>query len=502
MHIIKNAIIANFLLLAFAIKRCIIKKDFLFGVIHLIPTVMEVIMQPVINSIEIIGLYGVRDFLIRFENNRVILVGENGSGKTTISRIAYAVLSCNWDLLRTYPFERIIVSFSDGSIEIESKMINDVFGIPDIERVEYFADRHFSRRGVEGFISNVLEAKRMFESKDITENQRLRNKSVYPYEFFSKIIEDTSITTIYEITKQIQEKFQATILYLPTYRRIEEQLRNIFPDIERDVWAKARRKTNSKRVVELVEFGMDDVEQLVQKEQDTLKSFSQTQQKRLTLGYLSEIVSKTYDQSSSITEIKDLTEDQIHEVLGRLDSEILSDEMKKQVFDILNSVRIHNDNPDPEQVKIICHYFMKLMSFNQDITSAEQKIRDFQEKCNKYLVSNKIIYNSQDFTCTLLNRVENNFSSKNLISFQNLSSGEKQIVSLFSHLYFNSNSNVFVFIDEPELSLSVEWQKSLLPDIVHSPNCCGLVATTHSPFIFDNELESIVHGINEFCTRG
>ena len=55
-------------------------------------------MNPDIKSIEIDGLYGVRDYLVNFENNRVILVGENGSGKTTISRITYAVLSCNWDL--------------------------------------------------------------------------------------------------------------------------------------------------------------------------------------------------------------------------------------------------------------------------------------------------------------------------------------------------------------------------------------------------------------------
>lgn len=51
-------------------------------------------------SFEIKGLYGVRDFLIELNGNKVILVGENGSGKTTVSRIIYATLSCNWDMLR------------------------------------------------------------------------------------------------------------------------------------------------------------------------------------------------------------------------------------------------------------------------------------------------------------------------------------------------------------------------------------------------------------------
>lgn len=462
-------------------------------------------MNPELKSIEIIGLYGVRDFLIRFENNRVILVGENGSGKTTISRITYAVLSCNWDLLRTYPFERIVVNFGDSSIVIPSKTINDVFGIPDIERVEYLTDRHFfNKKSSDGLIATVLEVRGLYETKDTPETQYLkaRYKSIYPYEYFSKIVEDPNISAIYDITKSIQERFQSKILYLPTYRRIEEQLKNIFPDVDKDVWAKGRRRLNSERVVELVEFGMDDVERLVRKEQDTLKSFSQTQQNKLTLGYLSEIVSKKYDRSSSYTKIRELSDSQIHEVLKRIDSAILSDAMKQQVVEILNSVRTEHKHSYSAQVKIVCHYFMQLMSFDQDITFAEQNIRDFQEKCNQYLISNKIIYNSQDFTCQLLNRVEDDFSAENSIRFQNLSSGEKQIVSLFSHLYLDKDASVFVFIDEPELSLSVDWQRTFLPDIVNSPNCCGLVATTHSPFIFDNELESVVHGINEFCTRG
>lgn len=462
-------------------------------------------MVPSINNIEIIGLYGVRDYRIQFENNSVILVGENGSGKTTISRITYAVLSCNWDLLRSYQFEKIIVNFSDCAIEVTSKLLNDVFGIPDIERFEYYTDRrYYSKKGFDGLISNVLEVRRQFDLKEGQEIPFIytRHKAAYPYEYFSKIVEDPNITAIYDVTKKIEDRFHSKILYLPTYRRIEEQLNNIFPDVDREVWAKGRKRVNSDRVVELVEFGMDDVERLVKKEQDSLKSFSQTQQNKLTLGYLSEIVSKKYDQSSSYTKIRELSDTQIHEVLKRIDSAILSDAMKRQVVAILNSVRTEHKHSYSAQVKIVCHYFMQLMSFDQDITSAEQSIRDFQEKCNQYLISNKIIYNSQDFTCQLLNRVEDDFSTENSIHFQNLSSGEKQIVSLFSHLYLDKDASVFVFIDEPELSLSVDWQRTFLPDIINSPNCCGLVATTHSPFIFDNELERLVHGINEFCTRG
>ncbi len=79
-----------------------------------------------------------------------------------------------------------------------------------------------------------------------------------------------------------------------------------------------------------------------------------------------------------------------------------------------------------------------------------------------------------------------------------LSSGEKQIVSLFSHLYFSGASPFFVVIDEPELSLSVPWQRRFLPDILGTGMCSGMIAVTHSPFVWENDLEPYVRSLAEF----
>ena len=62
------------------------------------------------------------------------------------------------------------------------------------------------------------------------------------------------------------------------------------------------------------------------------------------------------------------------------------------------------------------------------------------------------------------------------INQNDLSSGEKQIVSLFSHLYLSGKERYFVLIDEPELSLSVPWQRRFLEDIRGGHFCAGLVA--------------------------
>lgn len=78
----------------------------------------------------------------------------------------------------------------------------------------------------------------------------------------------------------------------------------------------------------------------------------------------------------------------------------------------------------------------------------------------------------------------------NRIELSKLSSGEKQIVSLFSKLYLENEKDSILIIDEPELSISMKWQRMLLPDIMRSENCKLLLTVTHSPFIFENEFDA------------
>lgn len=56
-----------------------------------------------------------------------------------------------------------------------------------------------------------------------------------------------------------------------------------------------------------------------------------------------------------------------------------------------------------------------------------------------------------------------------------------------------------MLIDEPELSLSVPWQKKFLPDILSAESCAGLFAVTHSPFVFDNNLRHSVTDVRKLA---
>jgi predicted ATPase len=77
-----------------------------------------------------------------------------------------------------------------------------------------------------------------------------------------------------------------------------------------------------------------------------------------------------------------------------------------------------------------------------------------------------------------------------------LSSGEYQIASLaFSALALPESG--ILLIDEPEISLQLEWQRGLLSRLTRLTKCVQLIACTHSPAIaagFDMSEVKLVSG--------
>lgn len=72
--------------------------------------------------------------------------------------------------------------------------------------------------------------------------------------------------------------------------------------------------------------------------------------------------------------------------------------------------------------------------------------------------------------------------AKNAISSDKLSSGEKQMLSFLCYNAFSENTSIF--IDEPELSLHIDWQRLLLPTLLDQSTGNQFFIATHSPFIF------------------
>jgi predicted ATP-binding protein involved in virulence len=74
-----------------------------------------------------------------------------------------------------------------------------------------------------------------------------------------------------------------------------------------------------------------------------------------------------------------------------------------------------------------------------------------------------------------------------------LSAGEKQMLSFLCYNAFNRNTPIF--IDEPELSLHVDWQRMLFATLLDQDTNNQFIVSTHSPFIYSKypEKELTLH---------
>jgi predicted ATP-dependent endonuclease of OLD family len=89
----------------------------------------------------------------------------------------------------------------------------------------------------------------------------------------------------------------------------------------------------------------------------------------------------------------------------------------------------------------------------------------------------EIIYKDNKFTIKIFN--------DEFISIQDLSSGERQLIYIFLKLV-NSHKKTIFLMDEPEISLHLEWQEKLISEIMKISPDCQLIIVTHSPAIVMN----------------
>lgn len=437
------------------------------------------------------------NFKLEFEDNSLILLGENGSCKTTIIKMLYYTLSLQWEKLAQYNFDCIEIVINDTLFNITRDEIIVSSSIRFNERLfrrlpfeirQYIRLIQDGRKKLElprleilckdyGIPVEMILQELRIDEIDLSEEQRVSNENIQrKREEFEKVIANLHI------------------LYLPTYRRIEQDLKVVLEGrIDEDEFSNRRikRNSNTRNYTELIEFGMLDVEDAIKTTLADLKESYRANLNHLTLGYLGDIVNEKYNEIN-YEEINSIEEDTIHKIMNRVDESILSAASKEKLVTTLKHVKEIGKTQN-EHDKVVCHYFLKLYDSHKELVEKESAIRDFAESCSKYLENKTVFYDSPKFEFSI--RLNND---EQQIELQQLSSGEKQIVSLFNHLYLSNYNNYMVLIDEPELSLSVKWQKTFLEDVHKGTFCSGLVAVTHSPFIFDNSLDKYAHGIDEF----
>ena len=439
--------------------------------------------------IEIKGLFGRYSVKINFDKEVNIYIGENGLGKTTILNCVYYILKKRFDKLAEIDFEKISVKFKNEEMILIS--------VDDVIRYNY----HMSGRRVYddetinvlindvfyGYNSDVFSAYNSMEDRIEIATRKLFRMTHMPLTFCRQAVmaylkdgrvrptgEKGDYKKIENLCNIVDKKINQRIIYLTTYRRIENDFTNLIRKeddyLENDI---------------LIRFGMSDIENSINKILNMIRENS-----RESFNKMTSVLIKQYtypnQMEKSFSSHNKINMDMLKIILDRLGNQI-TDQDKKIILSLLENGEIYENS-----YSYLLNLVNNLIENFKKQKIYDDKINTFVNTCNKYFNGKKFYYDQSELKIyveleTLPGKYERVELSKLL---SKLSSGEKQIVSLFSKLYLENEKDSILIIDEPELSISMNWQRMLLPDIIRSENCKLLLTVTHSPYIFDNEFDS------------
>ena len=158
-------------------------------------------------------------------------------------------------------------------------------------------------------------------------------------------------------------------------------------------------------------------------------------------------------------------------------------------FEKLNKYNISDIKILGKQMKFLEEHSKALKVYFSDF---EKKYKVFEELIEQLDLFTDIINSRLKFKDIRISREEGIVVYKSKTNEQlrldQLSSGEKQEIILFYELIFESDKNIHLLIDEPEISLHIEWQLRFMDDLLRiaEKKKFKVTVATHSPQIINN----------------
>jgi predicted ATPase len=446
-----------------------------------------------IDKIIIKGLFGYIDKEIDFKKDITLLVGINGSGKTSILNLISWLVKPSLPHLCVTEFKNIklFFTFKNDNYSIECKHLKN--------SLKYVLKKIGSEETFYPLTVKLnIHPSKISDDRNERNNYLERyfglgpdNKEIKTWEFINKLPNPTVIGLDRNLFSEESEK-----LY------IEES-------------SKGRiYKKGTKSSISPLNRIKDIVNTEYRKSKNAILNLTNGLKNHLMLSAFEGSV--TLDALSEGSKIKltltqiETAERRVNDYFKKYEQNAYSDkqqEIIKSYFHQLKSItEQYNNTPEKTEVKFLfglnANQFIKLKKllrefekFESESEKISNKINIFLETINYFLKdSSKELLFKEDTSELIFNAIDKNKkilkSNKDIVS---LSSGEQQILILFSYLAFNSSDGKLFIIDEPELSLHIKWQEDFLYALEKiTPKETQIILATHSPILVGKKKESAV----------
>ena len=421
-----------------------------------------------IESLKITNLWGYQDIDRTFNRDVNILIGPNGSGKTTILNLLHSILSGDLRSLLNINFEQAKIglrSFKGRSVRTIKVDIEDEFLKLKVGQKEHSAPISIlsGQRPVRPSLRYLYERdnviRNMLSEEIDGESTPLVPLVWLPVSRRLPVTEDEEDRyTRREPLESVDLRLEKLLSSLSRYYSIlNAQLSERYREFERQVLSAI----------------------LYSKEHDQVYSMLKAVPSSLPTKTEKDQLLRAFDDAGLLNE---QMQSRINEHFGAIEKSIKrikqSSETEKKISELDDILVL----PLISRTKDMVEFARKLENYRKDIFAP---LHHYENTVNSFLEDKTIKVDESDGL-----KIE--LSSKSELNWRALSSGEKQILILLTEVLLKIDEPVVYIADEPELSLHVNWQENLLESLETLGGQKQVIVATHSPDIVGEFLDKVI----------
>lgn len=448
-------------------------------------------MKKLIKELNIQNLYG-KNYYLNFNDDLTIFYGRNGSGKTTLLNIIQLIFEGEIKKVCGYSFDSLVMKIIINKVENKLVIYRN-----DKDYTIIFNDTKVQLKKINSSLSAI------YQYGEIEREELESSGNIYYNNYFNNKLKNMNLLSMNEEDEEKGNKInnylkkELDFIYIPLNRKVKTSNRE-----PKRVLGISSNKKNIEDSLKIAESYFGDFKNYINRMENATNLRMKTQ----IFNQLSRPID--YDDIGDFNKINQLSfkglEVRLGEFLGQEIKDNIEELLKKfsktkRSYEILdNQIKILNVKDfishtfSVVQLNKLKNVIEATETKNQTLTNFKNSFEEVIENINNlFEETGKMIgFNTRSQKLYFSNINESNKK----LDLALLSSGEKQLVIffIFSLIDYKRKNNSILLIDEPEVSLHIEWQERLLPSILKNNNKKQIVIATHSPDIIGDYVDKCI----------